>query len=98
MSLMAVLGDRDSVHEFHCEVWPAVFGGTSIEHAGDIGMVHQGQRLPFGFEPDDDLPRIHSWLDDLQRHLASNGCLLQREIDNSHPSFAEGIENLVGTG
>ena len=47
-------------------------GGAAVEHLGDVGMVHERQRLPLGLEAGDDLPRVHARLDDLQRHLAAD--------------------------
>jgi len=61
--LVTVAGDRHAADQVHDEVGPAGVGRASIEYAGDIGMVHQGQRLPFGLEAGNDLPGVHSRLD-----------------------------------
>ena len=55
--LIAILGDRDSADQFHHEVGPAGLsvGLPSVEHAGDVRMVHQGQRLTLGLEACDHL-------------------------------------------
>ena len=48
--LVAVLGDRHALDEFHDEVRPAVVGRAGVEDLGDVRVVHQGQRLPLGLE------------------------------------------------
>jgi hypothetical protein len=39
-------------------------------------MVHQRERLPFGFETRDDGLRIHAELDHFERDAAADGFLL----------------------
>ena len=57
---VAVSGDRYAVNELHREIGPPARGFTSVQHAGDVYMVHQGQRFAFGFEAGDHLPAVHS--------------------------------------
>ena len=64
--LIAVLGDRHALDQFHDEIRPAAVGRAGVEHLGDVGVVHQGQGLPFGLEAGDDLAAVHARLDDLQ--------------------------------
>src|SRR5882672_6509874 len=40
--------------------------------AGDVGMVHHGQRLPFRLEARQDRPGVHAGLDELHRDLAAD--------------------------
>ena len=54
--LVAVLGDRHALDQLHDEVRPAGAGGAGVEHPGDVGVVHQRQRLPLGLEAGDHLP------------------------------------------
>ena len=54
--LVAILGDRDAADQLHDEVGPAGVGRAAVEHAGDVGMVHQGQGLALGLETGDDMP------------------------------------------
>ena len=35
---------------FHDEEGAVVLGGPAVEDLGDVGMIHQGQRLPLGLE------------------------------------------------
>src|SRR5574338_1095776 len=58
-------------------------------------MVHQRQRLAFGFEPRDDLASLHAELDDFQRNAAADRLLLLGEIDDTHAAFAEPLQNPV---
>ena len=44
--------------------------GPGIEHLGDIGVIHHGQRLALRLEARDDLLCIHTQLDDLDCHSA----------------------------
>ena len=59
-------------------------------------MVHQGQRLPLGLEPGDDLPGIHARLDDLQRHLALDRLRLLGHEHDAQAPFADLLQELVG--
>ena len=52
-------------------------------------MVHQGQRLPLGFEAGDDLARIHAGLDDLERHQPLDRLGLLGHVDRAHAAFAD---------
>ena len=74
--LIAEIGDRDSLDQLHHKIGPPGIGGTPIQDPGDIGMVHECQRLPFGLEASDHLPAVHARLDDLQRHQALDRLLL----------------------
>ena len=58
--LVAVPGDRHPLDQVHDEVRPAGAGRAGVEHAGDVGVVHQGQGLPLGLEAGDDLPGVHA--------------------------------------
>ena len=53
--LVAELGDRDAVDQFHHEEGPPALGRPGIEHLGDVGMVHHRQGLPLGLEAGDHL-------------------------------------------
>jgi hypothetical protein len=70
-------------------------GGAGVEDAGDVLMVHQRQRLPFGLEASDDLGRVHAGLDDLQRHLAADRLFLLGHEDDAHAALADLLQQLV---
>ncbi len=66
-----------------------------VEHLGDVGMIHQRQRLPLGLEPGHDLLGVHAQLDDLERHPAADRLLLLGHIDHPAAAFADLLEELV---
>ena len=94
--LVAVVDDRDALDQLHDEVGPAAFRRAGVEDAGDVGVVHQRQRLPLRLEAGDDVARVHARLDDLQGHLAANGVLLLGDEDQAHPSLADLLHQLIG--
>ena len=48
------------MHELHHEEQLAGLGGAAVEHAGDDGVVHQGERLSLGVEASEDRARVHA--------------------------------------
>ncbi len=58
-------------------------------------MVHQCQGLTFRLEPRDNRVRVHSGLDDLQRHLAMHGPVLFGHVDDPEPALANLLQQLV---
>jgi hypothetical protein len=93
--VVAVPGDRHAVDQLHDEIRPTVFGGPAVEDAGDVDMVHHGQRLPLGLEARDDLAAVHARLDDLERDLALHGLDLLGHEDRAHAAFADLLQELV---
>ena len=82
--VVAVIRHPHATHQFHHKVWPARLGRAGIEHAGDVGVIHQGQRLTLGLEAGDNAPGVHSKFDDLNRHAAADRLLLFRHVN--HPA------------
>ena len=95
---VAVLGDRLPVHQFHHEERLPGRGGAAVVDAGDVGVVHQGQRLPLGIEPGQHRARVHPDLDQLQRHLTLDRLGLVGPVDGAHPPFAEDFQQRVPAG
>jgi len=58
-------------------------------------VIHERQRLSFGFEAGDDLAGIHPQLDDLESHFAADGLLLLGRVDHRHAPFADLLQELV---
>jgi hypothetical protein len=77
------------LEEAHDEVRPAPGGGAGVEHAGDVGVVHQGQRLPLYLEAGNDLPGVHPGLDDLERHQAFDRLGLPGHPHRAHAALAD---------
>ena len=95
-ALVAELGDRDALDQLHHEVGASLLGGAGVEHLGDVGVVHQGQRLAFRTEAGQDLAAVHAGLDELQRHRAPHRLGLLGHVDRAHPTLADRLEELVG--
>jgi hypothetical protein len=92
---VTIVSNGDTADQFHYEVRTPRVGGPGIEHAGDVRVVHQGQSLPFGLEAGNDLPGIHSRLDNLERDPAVDRRLLFRHVHHTHSTFANLFEQLV---
>ena len=92
---IAVLGQWDAPHELHHEVGPARFGGAGVQRLRDVGMVHDGQRLPLGLEAGQDVPRVHPELDDLERDGATEGLELLGFVHDAHATLAQHADHAV---
>ena len=95
---VAILGDRHALDVFHHEIGPARFGQPAVQNLGDIGVVHERQRLALGLEASQDAPRIHSGLDEFEGDLAANGGRLLGRPDGPHAPLADLLEQLVAAG
>ena len=94
-SLVAVLRDRDALHQFHDEERPPILRRASVEDLGDVRVVHHRQRLPLALEARDDLARVHAQLDDLQRHLPHHRLHLLRHPHRAKAALANLLQELV---
>lgn len=61
----------------------------SLPNLGDRGVIQHGQCLVLGLEAGDDLPRVHSGLDELQGHGATDGGPLLGAPDLTHAAGAD---------
>jgi hypothetical protein len=93
--LVAILGDRHALNQFHDKIGPAAIGGAAIEHLGDVGVVHQSQGLALGLEAGDDVAGVHAQLDDLKGDLAADRFLLLSHIHHAHAALANLLQQLV---
>ena len=84
--------------QLHHEERLAGLGGAAVVDAGDVGVVHQGQRLPLGVEPGQHRARVHADLDQLERHLPLDRLGLLGPVDGAHPPLAEDFEQRVPAG
>src|SRR5439155_434940 len=63
--------------------------------AGNVGMVHEGQRLPLRLEAGNDLARVHPRLNDLEGHPAPYWLPLLGHKDGPHAALADLFQQLV---
>src|SRR3954467_9177123 len=97
MFVVAKLRDRHAFHELHDEVRPPAVGCPRVQHFRNVRMVHHRHRLPLRLEASDDLTRVHSWLNDLERDGALDWHGLLGHEDNAHSAFADLLQKLVGS-
>jgi hypothetical protein len=95
-AFIAILGNWHPLDEVHDEVRPARGGGSGIQHAGDVGVIHQRQGLAFGLEAGDDLPGVHTGFDQLHRDQTLDRFALLGEVDRAHAALADELDDLVG--
>ena len=102
---VAVFGERPALDQLHDEVGAAgadaaglVAGGPAVEDLGDVGVVHQRQRLALGLEPGQDGLRVHARLDELEGHEPLDRLALLGHPDGAHAPLADCFEQLVAAG
>ena len=96
---VAELGEGDALDEFHDEVRLAGVRGAGIEQLGDVGMIHQGDGLPFGLEPGKDRRRVAALdADQFDRDPALDRFGLVGHPDGAHSAFADLLKELVLAG
>ena len=59
-----------------------------------MGVVHQGERLTFGFETGDHLAGVHAGLDDLQGDRTPDRLVLHGAEDDTEAAFADLLDQL----
>ncbi len=72
-----------------------MWGGTGVEHPGDGGVVHESQRLAFGFEAGNHLTGIHAGFDQLERDTPVHRLLLFGQPDFAHAAFADFLQETI---
>ncbi len=93
--LIAIIRDALATHELHDEEGPTGGGDAGVEHARDVGMLHERQRLLLGGETRDHAAGIHAGLDDLERDFAAHRLALLGEIDRAKTAFAQACDDAV---
>ena len=96
--LVAELGDRNALDQLHHKEGLAGRGGAAVVNAGDVGVIHQGQRLAFGVEAGQHRSRIHADLDQFQGHPPLDRLGLLGPVDRAHAPFSEDFEQRVSAG
>ncbi len=98
LGLVAEPGQRQAVDQLHDEERPAVVGHAAVEHAGDVGVVHQRQRLPLLFKALEHGPGVHARLDELEGDRTLDRFGLLGDPDLSHAAFADLLRERVAAG
>ena len=84
-----------AVDVLHHQIRLASGSRAGIEDLGDRRVVHDGQRLPLGFESLHGCSIVHSGPDQLQRDLAPDRFDLLGQPDLSHAADAEFLQQTV---
>jgi hypothetical protein len=87
--LIAILRDRHALDAFHDKVRPAAGGDASVEHLGDVGVIHDGKGLPLGVEARQHVAAVHAELDELHCNGALDRVFLLRGVDDPHAALAD---------
>ena len=87
--VIAELSDRNSLDQFHHEVWTTVVRSAGIKHARDVGMIHHRQGLFLGVKPSDHILRVQFRLDEFQGHPTFDRLILFGQPDNPHSAATE---------
>jgi hypothetical protein len=93
---ITVVGDRHTADQLHHEVGAAGGRASRVEHAGDVRVIHQGQRLALGLEPGDDVAGVHPRLQDLERDLAADRLGLLGHEDQAEAPLTDELHQPVG--
>ena len=56
---VAIVSDTNSPNQLHYEIRTPSSSRASVKDSGDARMIHEGERLPFGFKARNNAPRIH---------------------------------------
>ena len=94
---VAILGDRHALDQLHHEVGAAV-GLAGVEDLGDVGMIHQGQRLPLLVEAGEHPLGVQAGADDLDGDAALTGAAWSATQTSPMPPFAELLAQLEAAG
>ena len=92
---VAVVRDRDALHQLHDEEGATALGRPPVVEAGDVGVVHHRQGLALRLQAGQHLFGVHPQLDDLERYAPVHGLGLLGEPHLPHPPFAQELQQLV---
>src|SRR4029079_19697230 len=93
--LIAVVGDRNTLDQFHHKIGTAARRCAGIEHFGDVCMIHDRQRLTILLETCDDTSRVQSQLDYFEANAARDGLLLFGQPNGAESAFAKALEQAI---
>jgi hypothetical protein len=93
---VAVPCDANAGYVLHYEIGTAVLCSSRLQDLGNIRMVHQGQGLTFGLEASKDLFGVHPEFNDLESHFATDRFGLLGQVNDSHPTFTQYLQDSIG--
>ena len=93
--LLAVADDGAALHHLHHEIGSADVRLARVQDAGDVGMLHDGERALFDGEAAQNVRRSHARLHNLDRHDAVDRLHLLCTIDHTEATLAEFVEQSV---
>ena len=94
---VAVLGDRYAFDILHDQEGPAGPGLTSVEKAGDVGVLETSQDAALAAQPPGEGGPFHRAPDDFDGDRAP--ALLSRpigQVDRAHPTLAQELQHPIG--
>ena len=94
---IAVLQERQPLHELHREVRIACRRLASLQDLRDSRVIHQRQRLSLGRKPRTDFLGRESRANDLEGDVAANRTCLRRLVHRSHPALAQHSDYSIRT-
>src|SRR5215831_13950485 len=97
LTFIAILGNRNSRYILHCEVRATVFRRAGVINPRDIFVRKERQCLALEFKAADDFSRGQTEFDDLERDATSHGRLLFRKKYIAHCTFADTLDDSIGT-
>src|SRR5437870_267234 len=92
---VAVMRNGNTLYQFHGEKRTSGFRCASIEHLGNVRMVHERKGLPFGLKTGDDLISAHTQFDDHQRDATPYRCQLLRHINDAAATLTYFLKEFV---
>ncbi len=96
---LAIIVERDALHQFHDEKRGAVVGGARVEQPGDVRGVHERDGLPLCLEAGENCFRLPAFgANKLDGNLAFDRFGLVGHPNGAHAAFADFLEQLVPPG
>ena len=92
---VAVLRDRDPLDQLHHKERPAALGCAGVEDAGDVGMVHHGQRLRSDSNRARTFRESIPGLISFRATMRRIGRSLLGQVNGAHPPLANLLAELV---
>ena len=94
---ITVVRDRFATHQYHYKIRSPRIRRPAVVDPRNVRMVHNRQRLTFGFESCQCLARVHSQFDDLQSNSPTHRFRLLCHVDLAETAFTDLFEQLVAT-